>query len=330
MKYLSFAITLIAAVVLGSLYIGERHKTRDAEATIATLRQSLSEVEGRVAEQEQRTTSLQARLQNTQAKAVAKADEVAHLEQVLTNRTETNAKASNPFGEMFKSPEIKEMVKNQQKNVLSGMIDKNYGSFFTALKLTPELSAGLKDLVIKKSLVDANMGMSLMTGDADPAKRKEMLDQAKTEKEGIDAEIKQFLGEDYYPQFQAYEKTMPERMTLSTFKDQQASGPGALNPDQEAQLIQAMTEERQNFKFGTDFYDQSKFNGDFASLFTEERLSQFQQEREQLDQQYLSRATNILSPDQLAPFQKFLASQREMQMVGMKMGMKMFAPKAEK
>src|SRR6185369_10723969 len=131
-------------------------------------------------------------------------------------------------------------------------------------------------------------------------------------------------------QFKDYEKTMPERMTLSTFKDQQASGPGALNPDQEAQLIQAMTEERQNFKFATDFYDQSKLKGDFTSLFTEERLSQFQQEREQLDQQYLSRATNILSPDQLAPFQKFLASQREMQMVGMKMGMKMFAPKAEK
>jgi len=319
----------LAAVVFGSLYLTQERKASEAQATIASMRQNLSELENRLAEQEKRSASLQTRLHDTRAKVVAKADEVAHLEQVLTNSPQTNAKAANSFAEMFKSPEMKELIKTQQKAVFSGMIDKNYAALFTGLQLTPEQSASLKEMIVKKSLVDAGFGMSLMSGDADASKRKELMQQAKTDKEAIDGQIKQFLGEDNYPQFQTYEKTMPERMAISSFKDQQATGPGALNADQESQLVQAMTEARQNFKFTTDFYDHSKYDADPSSVFTEAKLSQFQQEREQLDQLYLARANSILSPEQLGPFEKFLASQRELQNAGMKMGMKMFGAKAQ-
>jgi hypothetical protein len=222
---------------------------------------------------------------------------------------------------------MKELIKTQQKAVFSGMIDKNYSAFFTGMQLTPEQSASLKELIVKKSLVDAGMGMSMLSGDMDASKRKELMQQAKTDKDAIDGEIKQFLGEDSYPQFQAYEKTMPERMAISSFKDQQATGSGALNSDQESQLVQAMSETRQNFKFTIDFYDHSKYADDLASVFTEEKLTQFQQEREQLDQQYVARAKGILSEDQLGSFEKFLVGQRQLQNAGMKMGMKMFGAK---
>jgi hypothetical protein len=323
MKNILIIVALAAAVVLGALYVGERHKSIEAQTTIARLRQDATEFESRLAEQEKRTTTLQTRLSDTRAKAVAKADEVAHLEQVLTNSASTNAKA-NPFANMFKNPEMKELIKTQQKAAIGGIIDKNYAAFFSGFQMTPEQSATLKDLVVKKSLVDASFGMSLMSGDVDEAKRKEMLLQAKTEKEGIDAEIKQFLGEDNYPQFQAYEKTMPERMAVSGFKDEQASGAAALSPDQEARLVQALAEERQNFKFSTDYYDQSKFGSDLSSVFTEEKLSKFQQEREQLDQQYLARAKTILSEEQLGPFEKFMVKQRELQNTAMTMAGKLF------
>jgi Sec-independent protein translocase protein TatA len=329
MKNVTIGILLLAAVVFGSLYLSQNRKAGEAQATIGNLRQNVADLESRLAEQEKRSASLQTRLHDTRAKAVAKADEVAHLEQVLTNSPQTNAKAANPFAEMFKSPEMKELIKTQQKAVFSGMIDKNYAAFSTGMQLTPEQSASLKELVVKKSLVDAGMAMSMMSGDVDASKRKEVMQQAKADKEAIDGEIKQFLGEDNYPQFQAYEKTMPERMAISSFKDMQATGAGALNPDQESQLVQAMTETRQNFKFMTDFYDHSKYDADPAAVFTEEKLSQFQQEREQLDQQYLARAKGILSEDQLGSFQKFLVSQRELQNAGMKMGMKMFGAKTE-
>src|SRR5437867_11667441 len=79
-------------------------------------------------------------------------------------------------------------------------------------------------------------------------------------------------------------------MSIGMFKDQQATGAGALSAEQEAALVKALTEERQNFKFSTDFYDQSKLGTDLASLFTEEKLAQFQVEREELHKQYLARA----------------------------------------
>src|SRR5205814_10472839 len=111
----------------------------------------------------------------------------------------------------------------------------------------------------------------------------------------VDKQIKEFLGDANYPQFQTYEKTIPERMTLNMFKEQQASGPGALTPEQESQLLQVMSEERQNFKFTTDFSDQAKVSADPASFFTEEKISQFEQERNQLHDRYMERATNILA-----------------------------------
>jgi hypothetical protein len=166
-----------------------------------------------------------------------------------------------------------------------------------------------------------------MAGDMDGAKRAELLQQAKTEKDGFNDQIKQLLGDDIYTQFQAYEKTVPQRMSLSMFKDQQAAGAAPLSPDQENQLLTAINEETQNFKFTTDFSDQSKITADPASFFTDEKIAQFEQEREQLYEHYRERAANILSPVQLGPFAKFLDTQRDMQDAGMKMAAKLFGAK---
>jgi hypothetical protein len=114
-------------------------------------------------------------------------------------------------------------------------------------------------------------------------------------------------------------------MTLNMFNDQQGTGGLALTSDQEQQLVQALSEERQKFKFTTDFSDKSKFTGDFASYFTEDKLNQYRQESQQLDQQYMARAQNILTPDQVGPFEKFLASRLDMQVAGMKLAAKMFS-----
>jgi hypothetical protein len=96
--------------------------------------------------------------------------------------------------------------------------------------------------------------------------------------------------------------------------------------DQEQQLIQATTQERQNFKITTDFSDKSKFTGDFASTFTEDKMNGYFQELGQLNQQYLTRAQGILSPDQLTAFEEYLNNQQALQKAGMQMAAKMFAP----
>jgi len=328
MRNTLLALLLAGNLAFAGLYMWQKSKAAAADTKIAQLTQNVSELQARAAEHEQSAVSLRSRLENTQAKAVAKADEVVQLQQVLTNQAETNAKSGNPLAEMFKSPEMKELIKTQQKTAMGGILDKSYAAYFKGLQMTPEQSGTLKDLIMKKSMVDANLGMSMLGSDVSPAQRKDLADQAKTEKAGIDQQIKQFLGDDNYTQFQSYEKTLPERMSLGLYKDQQSSGPAALAPDQEEKLVQLMSEERQNFKFSTDFNDKSKLNGDFSSMFTEDKINQFATEQAQLDQQYLARAKEILSPEQLGPFEQFLNNRRDMQSAAMKMASKMFAPKS--
>ena len=113
---------------------------------------------------------------------------------------------------------------------------------------------------------------------------------------------------------------------MNGFKEKLAGGSLAISDAQEQQLILAMTSEHQNFQFTTDYSDKSKFNGDFASMFTEDKMNQFFQEQSELNQRYLTRAQSILSADQLAAFERQLASQQALQKAGMQMAAKMFAP----
>jgi hypothetical protein len=327
MKKLGFVFAAALAAVFLPIYIHQLHKINEAETAKATLSQQVSALENRAAEQQTRAETLQTRLHDTRETAVAKADQVTELQQALTNTIQTNAKVASPMAEMLKSPEMQKMIKSQQELVLNSLIDKTYGPFVNGLGATPEQAATLKDLLTKRSLVDAQLGVSMMAGDMDGAKRAELLQQAKTEKDGFNDQIKQLLGDDIYTQFQAYEKTVPQRMSLSMFKDQQAAGAAPLSPDQENQLLTAINEETQNFKFTTDFSDQSKITADPASFFTDEKIAQFEQEREQLYEHYRERAANILSPVQLGPFAKFLDTQRDMQDAGMKMAAKLFGAK---
>jgi hypothetical protein len=151
----------------------------------------------------------------------------------------------------------------------------------------------------------------------------------KSETDDYDAQIKQFLGDDNYPAFQNYEKTMPDRMTISQFNDQLAGGPTALNADQQQQMIQMMSGERNNFNWTTDYNDKNPANGDFASMFSDDKINQYTKEKEQLDQQIFAHAQQILTPEQLASFQQFQTSQRDLQIAGMKMAAQMFAPKSQ-
>jgi hypothetical protein len=335
MKNSAVIVLLVAAVAFGGLYFREHWKARETGAKVTSLEEQVRELEGRLTQQETRSAGLQTRLKDTREQASAKADEVASLQQAITNQAETSAKAKTPMAEMFKgvgemmkNPDTKEMIKTQQKAVLNGMMEKAYAALVNQLGLTPEQAAAFKDLVVNKSLAGAAVGMSLLS-ETDPEKRSQLLEQTKIEKDAYDLQIKQMLGDENYKQFQAYEKTLSDRMTVGMFRDQQATGPGVLAADQEAQLIQIMGEERQNFKFTTDLSDQSKVQSDLAGSLTEEKVNQFLQEQEQLQQRYLSRARAVLSDDQYASYQKFLSSQLQMQKLGLNMASQMFAPKQQ-
>lgn len=339
MKNLTIGLLLLATVVCGSLYLYQTHKATQAETTAGALQQKVSDLQSSVDEQDQQKTRLREQVEQARADTAAKIAEAAHIRETLQkglatqgqnaaadSTGQTNLKPSNPLAEMFKNPEMKEMIKTQQKTALSAMIDKNYGKLLSDLHLTREQSASLKDLILNKQLAAADIGMSMFSGDQDPTNRAAMVQQVKTASDTADGQIKQLLGDDGFTQFQTYEKSIGERMALSGFKDQLGSGPTALSDGQEQQLIQVMTQERQNFKFTTDLSDKSSLTGDFATMFTEDKMNGYVQELGQLNQQYLARAQTILSPDQYTAFEKYLNTQQAMQKMGIQMAVKMFAP----
>ena len=332
MKNALIAVLLIASIAFASLGIVQVKKIRAQSDQLAQTQKQLATIQAQLNEKteaiekaklaEMKAKILQETLTATAENVVQKSNEAARLQQTLAT-AKTNS-AGSVMTAMFKDPKMREMIKSQQKMVIGPMIEKNYGDLFQQLGLSPDQSATFKDLLQKKMLVAADVGMSLMDGSLDAAQRKDLANQVKTETDGFDAQIKDFLGEDNFKSFQSYEKTMPDRMAVGQFNDQFAGGANALTPSQQQQLIQAMSEDRNNFKWTADFNRQNPPDGDIATMFTEDRIAQFAKEREQFDTQFLPKAQQILSAEQFTAFQQFQTAQRELQINGMRMAAKMF------
>jgi len=331
MKNVIIGILLVVSVALGGLLIQKGRQTTLTETKLEETQKTLADLQASVTQREEQATKLRENLEKAQVESAANAGTAAQLSIALTNRVaaeeKTNAKPANPFAEMFKNPEMRDMIKQQQKTVFASMVDKNYADFIKTQNLTPEQATALKDLIAKKMAAGADIGMEMMGGELTAEQRAELIKQAKTSNDAVADEMKQFLGNDAYTAYEAYEKTVPDRMAVSAFRDQLSAGEMALNSSQEQQLVQAMTEERQGFTFTTDFSKQNDFSQDLFGKFTEENTSRFLQEQEQLHQKYLGRAQNILSADQYTAYQKSLKAQQDMMKMGMKMAASMFGTK---
>src|SRR5258705_401759 len=124
MKNAIIIILAAVSVTLGTMCFQQTRKAKEANITIAKLKDNVAEIEQQLQDQQTVANNLESRLRQTRATAVAKAEHAAQLEQSLTNaQTEATSKAEskNPMaamGEMFKNPETKELIKTQQKAVL--------------------------------------------------------------------------------------------------------------------------------------------------------------------------------------------------------------------
>ncbi len=57
-------------------------------------------------------------------------------------------------------------------------------------------------------------------------------------------------------------------------------------------------------------------NGDIASMLTDDNIAKFTAEREQFDQQFLTRAQQFLTPDQVTAYQQYQKQQLQLQLMG--------------
>jgi hypothetical protein len=103
-----------------------------------------------------------------------------------------------------------------------------------------------------------------------------------------------------------------------------------LNSAQSEQLVQAMADEPQQFKFTVDLSNPGQFGGATATMVSDANVNQYLAEMEQLNQLYLARAQTILTPDQQTIFQKFLSNQIASQKMVLNMTAKMIGARSGK
>src|SRR5882724_7152366 len=300
MKNIILSILLLGSVALGVLYVNQSGKLRKQSAQLEQTQQQVAALEAELKEKTEaienaRETEAKAKiLQKTLTESTTAAVEQSKKSEQLQNSL-AEAKTNNPMhsmAAMFKDPKMRDMIKSQQKAFMGPVIDKQYSDLFKQLNMTSEQSATFKDLIQKKMLAGADAGFSMLDDSLDASQRADLAKQVKSQTDDFDNQIKDFLGDANYQSFQSYEKTVPDRMSVGQFNDQFAGTPNALSGDQQNQLVQAMSDARNNFQWTSGLNQQNPgANGDMATLLAADNIDRFVAERTQFDDQFVARAT---------------------------------------
>jgi hypothetical protein len=227
---------------------------------------------------------------------------------------------NNPFAgmaQMMKSPQMKEMMRAQQKVGIDGM----YGSLSKYLNLSTNEMDALKELLLQRQMAMVDAGMSAMSGSGTDPKQAAADTQAI--KAGYDKQIQDLLGAQDYPVFQDYEKTAADRMSVQMFKGSLPAD-ATLTDQQEENLVTAMAEERKALPATSALNNQSPD----PSKFTDQGIADTLKQMQDLQQRDTDRAAAILTPTQLDQFTKFQQQMNGIAAASMKMAAQMFGNKS--
>jgi hypothetical protein len=213
--------------------------------------------------------------------------------------------------------------------MMGKMMVKTYAPVFEQISLSEDQRTQLRNLILKKNAVNMDKGLALMNAKVDAARRAALIGEMKNAREGCDAEIRELLGQEAYQVFEQFEKSLPDRLVLGIFKSKLARTGAALSAEQQAQLLQAVSDAREQYRWSTDLSRRIQNPVDVAVAFSEENIATFAREEEEFDRQFLARAQMILTAKQLAEFEPFMAKQRAAKVASMKMTSKMFTPRSQ-
>jgi hypothetical protein len=226
----------------------------------------------------------------------------------------------NPMSKMFSDPGMRKLMRQQQGVALQMFyadLNKQLGLDETR---RDELNALLKER--QEALFDAGMAMMADGGDEKVAKK------AAEETDAIQGrytkQLKELLG-DSYPAFEAYEKSLPDRMAVQQYQMQFSAAGQSLSDEQRAGLLQIMSEERA--KSPPNPFAGGGAKNQLAVMQSDEALHSFLADQDALNQRVLARAGTVLTPEQVTQLESFQKQLSQMQAVGMQMGKQMMKGK---
>jgi hypothetical protein len=317
MKRILLVVLIGVTAVLGFLFQQQRRASTEQKAAALAAKHQLAEAEAEAEQREQRNQSEQARLSSANAALAEKVSKAAQIEKAratnaaaLGPRGDT-AKPRHPMADVLQDPDMRETLRKQAEEAVARSV-KSLATkeLFQQLGLDKERSAAFKQLLTKRGTLGFDFMMPVMTGELDEVGLAELGRKTKTEMAAVAEELKTFLGDEGYKTFEAYEKSQPDRERLDKLGARLKESGAALPPELRSQLLAAMAEERNNFKFSNDYNDTSQIDYEhFHDYYAEDKMNNYFAETEQLNNRMLQRAQELLPAEQAAEFQEILKAQ---------------------
>jgi hypothetical protein len=218
---------------------------------------------------------------------------------------------------MMDDPAMREMMRSQQKTVMSQM----YAPLFKDLQLTPEQRGKFLNLLVDNAMSSVADAGNVMQGQG--ADRTEALKSIQDRQKEMNDGMKELLGAEKFPRFEEYQKTLGERTQLDTFRQELADSESPLQEAQAAQLMAILTEEKA--KVPAVLTGGSEAVGaNLSALSSPETMNQHFQWQEDVNRRVLARAKEALNPQQLSAYGAFLRQQLDRQKLGIKMAQDLF------
>jgi len=330
-----FAVTTIG---LGALCLVQWQKLSGQQTQIVSLREEKEQ-------QTQEIADLQASQKLIEQQRRAFLDQAADLAVKLQARQQADAKATeatttdtasaasgqktetdkNPFGnfltKLMEDPNTKKLIRDQQRM----MLDQMYGPLVKKLNLTPEEADQFKDLLADNMMKATEQAGSLFGDSA--TNRTERLKSLADEQKAFEEQVRGFLGETGYAQYQDYQLTVGERTQLNQFQ-QQYAGENALSEQQTERLLAIMKEEKQSAAATTGQASPGAGQdaANMEAMFSSDATEKLMQTQESINQRVYERAQEVLSENQLASFGRFQTNQLQMIRMSMNMARKFMSP----
>jgi hypothetical protein len=331
----TFVSALAAAVIALTAFVFIQHKKgleltarlEDTRTELERKTQRLQDLESGQDRAEQARSQLIDQV-DSMAERMKEAQKAALAAAARTNVSPIGKAEKGPGGlgnvlsSMMSDPEMKKVIRDQQRAMLNLM----YGPLFKQLALPPDDTERLKDLLVNNQMNSVEQASSLFGEGA--TNRDEALATLQQANKNAEEQIKAFLGDARYAQYQDYQQTAAERVQLNQFRQQLPDGTTPLTDQQTEQLLALMKEQKQNAA-AVAGQAPSGLGSDSAGLqamMSDDQMEKALQRQAVASQQVYSQAAGLLSPDQLNAFGIFQTNQLQMMRAGMGMARKFFAP----
>ena len=298
-----------------------------------------AQLRGRIRSLEEQQAPMTAQLQQLQRerdaatnRVAALADELAGVKknpaEVLKLRGEVGAlrqeksiaDSKSALSKLTANPEARKALRDQQKIG----IDALYSSLAKRLKLTPDQSGQLSDL-LADHIMD---GIDLITQALHDNKTRGEVDQMFAKQEAaLRDQLQSLVGADGLAQYLDYSKNLASTMTTAQFAGF-LTGDSAAVASKQSQLLQALQEASQSALAAAglpaDYQTIPMLN--LANIASEEEAAQSLQLLDSIYAQVAAKAGGFLSADELAKFQEYRTNAISTSQTMLLMNRKMMAP----